>query len=83
MPARDQLERLARQWGVSIVDVRETQGSVLGFGERGDQQVVLKITKQRGDEWRSGDVLRAFDGGFPGQFLRQSDEQRQRAQHRE
>ena len=62
MSARDQLERQARQWDVSIVDVRETQGSVLGFGERGDQQVVLKITKQRGDEWRSGDVLRAFDG---------------------
>jgi streptomycin 6-kinase len=34
----------------------------LAFGGRGDSRVVLKLCKQRGDEWHAGDVLRAFNG---------------------
>jgi len=40
----------------------ETESSVLVFGQRAKQQVVLKVFRHDGDEWRSGDVLGAFDG---------------------
>jgi streptomycin 6-kinase len=52
----------ANQWDVTIHQTRETSGSVLAFGVSRRSRVVLKITKQQGDEWRSGEVLRAFDG---------------------
>lgn len=51
----------------------ETESSVIAFGtraideaaSRGRQEVVLKIVKQPGDEWHSGEVLAAFNGnGF-------------------
>ena len=58
----DQLLARARQWDVSIDEIRETTGSLLAFGSRRDTQVVLKITKKPGDEWRAGDMLRAFNG---------------------
>ncbi len=35
---------------------------MLASGVRHGSRVVLKIIKQPGDEWRSGEVLRAFDG---------------------
>jgi streptomycin 6-kinase len=57
-----QLQSRARQWGVTIEESRETSGSLLGFGLRNTEPVVLKISKQQGDEWHSGDVLRAFEG---------------------
>ena len=34
----------------------------MGFGQRGNEHVVLKLAKQPGDEWHSGEVLRAFSG---------------------
>ena len=40
----------------------ETPSSVVSYGRRGAQSIVLKVVKQRGDEWWSGDVVRAFDG---------------------
>jgi streptomycin 6-kinase len=40
----------------------ETQSSVLAFGRRGDQPVVVKVVKHPGDEWLSGAALQAFDG---------------------
>lgn len=58
----NQLNERANQWGVTIDETRETTGSVLGFGMSRGSRVVLKIIKQHGDEWRSGEVLRAFDG---------------------
>ena len=39
----------------------ETQSSILAFGWRGNQSVVLKVIRNHGDEWHSGD-LDAFDG---------------------
>src|SRR5688572_5729984 len=60
--AFNQLTERARQWKVTIHQTRETPGSVLAFGVSRGSRVVLKITKQHGDEWRSGEVLRAFDG---------------------
>ncbi len=63
--ALDQLALRAKQWAVAIDNTRETRGSVLAFGTLGlkrEIRVVLKICKQPGDEWRAGDILRAFDG---------------------
>ena len=60
--ALDQLKRRAHQWDVAIDSTWETNGSVLAFGVRRRTRVVLKISKQSGDEWHSGDILRAFDG---------------------
>jgi streptomycin 6-kinase len=40
----------------------ETESSVLIFGLRDDQPVVVKIVKHPGDEWLSGAVLQAFEG---------------------
>lgn len=43
-------------------DTFETASSVIAFGTRDGQSVVLKVIKQPGDEWRSGEILAAFDG---------------------
>jgi hypothetical protein len=64
-PERTAIERLeerAREWGVSIDQSIETEGSLIAFGCRDRQRVVLKVVKHRGDEWRSGEVLSAFAG---------------------
>jgi streptomycin 6-kinase len=58
----DQLRERARQWKVSIHETFETPGSVLAFGVSRGSHVVLKIIKQQGDEWLSGEVLQAFNG---------------------
>jgi streptomycin 6-kinase len=52
----------ASRWGVHVDELRETSGSLVAFGRRGDAQVVLKLVKRESDEWRAGDVVRAFDG---------------------
>lgn len=59
---RQRLDERARAWGVTVERVSETETSVLAFGCRGTQAVVLKVLKCPGDEWRSGEVLRALDG---------------------
>ncbi|MDT4966191.1 MAG: streptomycin 6-kinase, partial [Acidobacteriota bacterium] len=40
----------------------ETQSSLIAFGSHNHQPVALKVIKQQGDEWRSGEVLAQFDG---------------------
>lgn len=52
----------ARAWRVSVANVIETGTSLLGFGHRGNEPVVLKVVKRAGDEWDSGDVVAAFNG---------------------
>ena len=48
---------------MSIDETRSTETSLLGFGTRGGQPVVLKIIrKENGEEWRCGEVLEAFRG---------------------
>ena len=49
-------------WSVSVEHTRESETSLLGFGRRGGQPVVLKLVKQAGDEWQSGKIARAFGG---------------------
>jgi streptomycin 6-kinase len=63
----DRLEERARAWRVKIEDVLYTETSVIAFGTRDvtageNHSVVLKVIKQPGDEWRSGEVLAAFGG---------------------
>lgn len=52
----------ARSWGVVVGDKLETGSSLISFGNRDNLPVVLKVIKQRGDEWQSGEVLKAFNG---------------------
>jgi streptomycin 6-kinase len=60
--AADRLDACAQQWGVAVGATWETESSLLAHGHRGRQAVVLKVVKREGDEWRSGEVLSAFDG---------------------
>ena len=58
----DQLQAKAAEWNVTLEETRETPSSLLGFGSRAGTRVVLKISKQAGDESHSGKVLEAFSG---------------------
>ena len=57
-----QLQAKAEAWNVTLEETRETPTSLLGFGMRAGQRVVLKITRQDGDESHSGKILEAFGG---------------------
>ena len=53
----------ARDWDVTVSEVRTTETSQLGFGARRRQPVVLKvIRKENSEEWRCGEVLEDFRG---------------------
>src|SRR5947207_12431988 len=56
------MQQHAREWSVAVEDTIETHSSVIAFGARDNQPVVLKAIKQTGDEWCSGEILKAFDG---------------------
>lgn len=59
----DRLDMHARDWDVTVESTRETETSVIAFGTRADRPVVLKLVKNPGDEWHSGEVLQAFGEG--------------------
>jgi streptomycin 6-kinase len=56
------VDELARAWRVAVEETLETQSSLVAFGRRGAQAVVLKVVRRPGDEWRCGEVLAAFEG---------------------
>lgn len=56
------IERHLRDWFVQVEYSAETSSSVLVFGQRVGQPVVLKVLRIPGDEWHAGEVLAAFDG---------------------
>lgn len=58
----DRLQQHAHDWGVFIDDPFETESSVIAFATRDNKSVVLKVVKQPGDEWHSGEILNLFDG---------------------
>jgi streptomycin 6-kinase len=58
----DELQAKAAEWNVALEEIHETQSSLLGFGVRDGAHVVLKVTKQAGDESHSGEVLKAYGG---------------------
>jgi streptomycin 6-kinase len=62
MNVHQRLQERARDWRVAVEQVVETDTSLIGFGSRDGQGVVLKVLKWPGDEWSSGEVLRRFDG---------------------
>jgi streptomycin 6-kinase len=69
----ERLTLLAAQWNVALVATRETYSSLLGFGSCNSKRVVLKISKTAGDEWKSGEVLRAFQGAGTVSVLESAD----------
>lgn len=58
----DQLHAKAAQWNVRLEETLETASSLLGFGVRDRERVVLKLITGANDELHSGKVLRAFGG---------------------
>jgi len=59
---RGRVEDRIDAWHVAVEHEIETQSSVLVFGRCRSRPVVLKVIRNHGDEWHSGDVLDAFDG---------------------
>ena len=57
-----ELQTKASAWNVRLDEVKETSTSLIGFGVRAGERVVLKLTKHGSDEARSGEVLKAFGG---------------------
>ena len=57
-----ELHSKAAAWNVTIEETQETYSSLLAFGIRIGQRVVLKISKHSGDESHSGEVLKAYNG---------------------
>jgi len=53
---------LAHLWRVELDESFETPSSVIAYGRRSAQRVVLKAVKRPNDEWHAGDVLAAFGG---------------------
>ena len=58
----ERVEDCIRRWDLEVEDRRETAGSLLVFGRRRERPVVLKVIREPGDEWNSGEVLEAFGG---------------------
>jgi streptomycin 6-kinase len=58
----NRIQKSARKWSVVVEDTFETESAGIAFGFREHQSVVLKVIKRLGDEWRSGEILEAFDG---------------------
>ncbi|MEA2601432.1 MAG: streptomycin 6-kinase [Acidobacteriota bacterium] len=59
---RRRVEERISAWRIVVERMAETESSILAFGRRDDQPVVLKVIRNRGDEWRSGEILDAFAG---------------------
>jgi len=59
---RSRVEDRIRAWKVVVERTSQTESSFLAFGRRGSQPVVLKVLRNRGEEWRSGVILDAFGG---------------------
>ena len=48
-------------WRISVERVTETESSIIVFGVRDNEPVVLKVIRNQGDEWRAGEILDAFE----------------------
>lgn len=60
---KQRLEDRAREWRVAVDETFDTVTSLIAYGRRDDKDpVVLKLVKVQGDEWHSGEVLKAFGG---------------------
>src|SRR5262249_43428438 len=61
-PLRERIAERLHDWCLEARHTLETESSVIVFGRRGRQLVVLKVARQVCDEWHSGAVLNAFQG---------------------
>ena len=59
---QDRFDDCARRWRVAVDTTEETASSLVGYGRRDERAVVLKVVRNTGDEWRSGEIVRAFGG---------------------
>src|SRR5688572_9566570 len=59
---KTQLLAKAAEWNTTLEETLETKTSLLGFGVRDGERVVLKLITRAHDELHSGKVLRAFEG---------------------
>ena len=59
---RDRVDARIRVWRVAEERRIATASSVIVFGRRHGQPVVVKVIEHGGDEWKSGRILDAFDG---------------------
>jgi streptomycin 6-kinase len=58
----DRIVYCSRAWGVAIERTVMTETAVIVHGRRAGRPVVLKVIKQQGDEWRSGEIAAKFGG---------------------
>lgn len=58
----ERLAELSRSWRVELGRIENTPSSVIGFGERSNEPVVLKVAARQHDEWNAGEVVSAFGG---------------------
>lgn len=61
-PLPERVEERIRAWNLTVESTSETPSSILVFGKRVGLPIVLKVSRQPGDEWHSGAVLAAFEG---------------------
>ena len=59
---RSRLLEQIRAWRITVEHTAETESSILAFGRRDNQKVVLKVIKSQRNEWRAGKMLDAFEG---------------------
>lgn len=58
----ERLDDRVRTWSIVVDETFETASSLIAYGRRAGDHVVLKLAKSRGDEWSAGEVLHAFGG---------------------
>ena len=56
------LDVRSRAWRVTVEETRETPTSLIAFGQRGGEPLVIKLVKGEGDEWESGEIVATFEG---------------------
>jgi streptomycin 6-kinase len=59
---RNRVEGRINAWRIDVERLAETKSSILVFGRRENQTIVVKVIKKGGDEWRSGGIIEAFGG---------------------
>jgi streptomycin 6-kinase len=70
---RERVSRRVQAWNITVEHTAGTPGAVIVFGTRGDEPVVMKVFRSHGDEWGSGEVLRAFAGEGMVRLLNHAD----------
>ena len=59
---RRRVEERISAWRITVERIVSTETSIVAFGRRDSEPVVLKVITNHGDEWRSGEMLDAFEG---------------------